>query len=96
MTKFLPLNSYIQVSPIMPEARIGSIIMAGSSQPQPTRGRVIAMGPGKTGSDLTVGPMPKVKEGDIVAFTSGSLQAVKSTEGTVYLIEAETLLGVEQ
>jgi co-chaperonin GroES (HSP10) len=96
MTQFRPLNSYIQVAPIMPETRVGSIYLAGAAQPQPTRGKVIAMGEGKTRPDLTVLPMPKINVGDIVAFTSGSLQAVKSTEGTIYLIEAETLLGVEQ
>lgn len=92
---FRPLNSYIQISPIMPETKVGSIYLAGAAQPQPTRGRVIAMGPGKLKADLTLAPMPAIKEGDIVAFTAGSIQAVKAESGTVYIIEAETLLGVE-
>jgi len=92
---FRPLNNYIQINPVMPDRKVGSIMLAQSAQAQPTQGVVLAVGPGKVREDLTLSPMPDVKEGDVVMFTAGSLKALKSTEGTVFLIEGETLLGVE-
>jgi co-chaperonin GroES (HSP10) len=94
MTTFRPLNSFIQVAPFG-DTQPASRLIVSVTQAAPTRGRVIAMGPGKLKEDLSFAPMPNIQVGDIVAFTTGSLQAVKSSEGTVFLIEAETLLGVE-
>ncbi len=93
--KFRPLNNYIQIEPVLPEKKIGSIVLAQSAQPQPTQGVVVAVGPGKLRDDLTLAPMPDVKEGDVVMFTAGAMKAVKTTEGYAFVIEGEALLGVD-
>lgn len=92
---FRPLNNFIHINPVLPDKKIGHIVLAQSAQAQPTQGVVIAVGPGKLREDGTLSIMPGVNVGDVVMFTAGSLKAVKSTEGTVFLIEGETLLGVE-
>jgi chaperonin GroES len=92
--KFRPLNSFIQVDPIVPASKHGAIYLAAQAVVPPTRGKVIAMGPGKATAD-GLAAMPAIKEGDVIAFTSGSLQAVKAESGNVYIVEAEALLGVE-
>jgi co-chaperonin GroES (HSP10) len=91
MTTFRPLNNYIQIQPIASETVSRGIILTQGSQNPPTRGKVLAIGPGKYGVT-----MPKIKVGAIVAFATGSIQQLKAETGNVYVIEGEAIIGVEE
>lgn len=92
---FKPLNDLILIEPIRAAVRQGGLIVASAEVLRPTRGKVLAVGPGKPHEKTgKIEPIP-VKAGDVVLFTIGSIQEVKVEGRTLSLINASALLGVE-
>jgi len=78
-----PINDRVVVKPEPAEEKTkGGIIIPDTAKEKPQRGKVIAVGPGKEGKELTV------KAGDVVLYGKYSGQEL-SYEGTDYLIMRE-------
>ncbi len=78
-----PINDRVVVKPEPAEEKTkGGIIIPDTAKEKPQRGKVIAVGPGKEGKELTV------KAGDVVLYGKYSGQEL-SHEGTDYLIMRE-------
>lgn len=78
-----PINDRVVAKPEPAEEKTkGGIIIPDTAKEKPQRGKVIAVGPGKEGKELTV------KAGDVVLYGKYSGQEL-SHEGTDYLIMRE-------
>ena len=92
---FKPLHNYVLLERIEEENKTaGGIIIPDSAQEKPSRGRVIATGPGMYNGDDLI-PMT-VKQGDTVLFAkwASSANEVK-IDGRDYILIKETdILGI--
>lgn len=101
-----PLNEQVWVQPLADtsnelytDSKLGQsgLLTVIQNQPQPSRGVVLAVGPGKR--DQANGqpiPMPAIKEGDIVRWTAGSAQALTLGKQKVWVIAGSALIGIER
>ena len=81
--KFKPINDRVVVQPAPAEEKTaGGIIIPDTAKEKPQRGKIIAVGPGKDGNDMTV------KKGDTVLYGKYAGQEL-SYEGKDYLIMRE-------
>ena len=92
---FKPLHDYLIIKPDFSSAAHSSIVSI--KQAKPTRGKVVAIGPGK--QDEVKMPAT-VKVGSTVAFSEGSLdpQIYRHDDGekyVVFFLKAEHIIGVE-
>ena len=92
---FKPLNNYVLLERIEEENKTaGGIIIPDTAKEKPSRGRVIATGPGafENGSRI---PM-SVKAGDVVMFAkwASSVNEVKINGADYVLIKETDILGV--
>ena len=93
--KLKPLGDRVLVkrSEEADEKSVGGIIIPDTAKEKPSRGEVIAVGPGARKEDGTRTPM-EVKKGDVILFGKYSGTEVK-VDGTEYLIMREDdILGV--
>lgn len=92
---FKPLHNYVLLERLEEETRTaGGIIIPDNAQEKPSRGRVIAAGPGiYAGDDLI--PM-SVKENDVVLFAkwASSVNEVKIDGRDYVLIKESDILGI--
>ncbi len=90
-----PLHNYVLLSRIEEENKTaGGIIIPDNAREKPSRGRVIATGPGTySGDDLI--PV-SVKTGDVVLFAKWASSANEiKLDGTDYVLIKETdILGI--
>ena len=87
--KLKPLDDHLLVEPLeAEETTAGGIILPDAAKEKPTRGRVVAVGPGKRLDDGSHGPMA-VAEGDVVVYNQYGGTDVK-LEDTDYKILRET------
>ena len=92
--KLIPLNDKVLVLPVAAESKTpGGIIIPGTAEGKPTRGRVIAIG-ANANEKLGAEDIPVLVEGVEVMFpTYGGVEV--DVDGTKHrLIPAEELLGV--
>jgi chaperonin GroES len=76
------------------EKTAGGILLPDSARNKPQKGKVLAVGPGKTLKDGTVRPL-QVKEGDTVLFTNWAGDEFKESHGkNVLLMREEDVLAV--
>lgn len=94
MKKIRPLHDKVVIRREEEETKsAGGIVLPGSAAEKPARGKVIAVGPGKTLDNGEVRPVD-VKVDDIVLFSQYGGNTVK-LEGDEYLILGESeILGV--
>lgn len=93
-----PLHDYIWIEPITVNARRESGLVVVSRQDmKPTRGIVLAIGPGATDEYGELKPMPKVSVGSTICFTKDAVvEFTLEDKRKVVLVKAEHLIGVEE
>jgi chaperonin GroES len=94
MTTFKPLRDFILVEPIKPALKQGGIIVASEEQLKPTKGKVLAVGPGLYEKGVLV-EVP-VKVGDIITWPKGSVMTFKVDGKDFSVVPASQLIGVER
>jgi chaperonin GroES len=92
---FRPLHDYILITRLEEESKTaGGIIIPDNAQEKPSRGKVVAAGPGETdGGKLNP---TAVKVGDIVLFAkwAGSASEIKIEGKDFVIIKEKDILGV--
>ena len=85
-----PLSDHILIEPLKQEEKTesGILIPVASSEEEPERGKIVAVGPGKKGKDGKVVPL-EVKEGDLVLLAKYKQDKVRIM-GKEYLIAKES------
>lgn len=92
---FKPLHNYVLLERLEEETKTaGGIIIPDNAQEKPSRGRVIAVGPGAYAGDYLI-PMT-VKENDVVLFAkwASSVNEVKIDGRDYVLIKETDILGI--
>ena len=92
---FKPLNNYVLLERIEEENKTaGGIIIPDTAREKPSRGRVIAVGPGAVENGARV-PM-SVATGDVVLFAkwAASANEVKIRGNDYVLIKENDILGI--
>lgn len=92
---FKPLHNYVLLERMEEETKTaGGIIIPDNAQEKPSRGRVIAAGPGTYAGDDLI-PM-SVKAGDVVLFAkwASSVNEVKIDGRDYVLIKESDILGI--
>ena len=92
--KLVPLEDRILVERLEAEETTKSgIVLPDTAQEKPTKGKVLAVGPGKYSDKGELIPMP-VKEGDIVVFAKYAGTELR-LDGDDYLVmRATDLIGI--
>ncbi len=88
MTKLIPLEDQVILKTIPEENVTKSGIILPDSQEKPSKGEVIAVGPGKMLENGQRAPM-EVAVGDVIYFSKYALEEIKVKEGdqeVTYLI----------
>lgn len=93
-TTFKPLHDLILVELIKPDATKGGILIASEEHLKPTKGKVLAVGPGKYEKGVLV-EVP-VKVGDMVTWSKGAVQTYKVDGEDFNVVPASQLIGVER
>ena len=92
---FKPLNNYVLLERIEEENKTaGGIIIPDTAREKPSRGRVIAVGPGAVENGARV--HPSVATGDVVLFAkwASSVNEVKINGTDYVLIKENDILGI--
>ncbi len=91
---FKPLGDRLLVQrEAEPTVSAGGIIIPDSAQEKPLRGRVLAVGPGKSGDDGSIRPVD-VAEGDLVLFGKYSGTEIKVAGEERVLLREDDVLGI--
>lgn len=89
-----PLFDKVVVTIEVPESKsAGGILLAESKVEKPTRGTVVAVGPGKQSENGTVIPV-SVAVGDEVVFSVYSPESVTIDSIEYYIIREESILAI--
>jgi chaperonin GroES len=92
---FKPLGDRVLVEPAAAETRSrGGIIIPDTAGEKPTRGTVIAVGPGSRAEDGRLLPLD-VKQGDVVLYGKWSGTEVKMNGKDYVILKESDILGVE-
>jgi len=92
--KLQPLGDRVVVQRLEAEEKTeGGIILPDAAKEKPQRGKVIAVGDGKTNNDGSR-QKPQVKKGDIVIFTSYAGEELKVDGKEVLLMHEEDILAI--
>ena len=92
---FKPLGDRVLVEPATAESTTkGGIIIPDTAGEKPTRGKVIAAGPGTRAEDGRLLPLD-VKKGDTVLFGKWSGTEVKMDGKDYVILKESDILGVE-
>ena len=93
--KLKPLNDRVVVSPLAAEEKTaGGVILPDTAKEKPTKGKVVAAGPGKQlddGKRVALG----VKNGDVVWYGKYSGTEVKVAGEEFKILREEDILGIE-
>ena len=91
---FKPLGDRLLVQrEAEPTVSAGGIIIPDSAQEKPLRGRVLAVGPGKSGDDGSIRP-DDVAAGDLVLFGKYSGTEIKVAGEERVLLREDDVLGI--
>ncbi|WP_439577747.1 co-chaperone GroES [Elioraea sp.] len=92
---FKPLGDRVLVEPAVAETKSkGGIIIPDTAGEKPTRGKVIAAGPGNRAEDGRLLPLD-VKKGDMVLYGKWSGTEVKMDGKDYVILKESDILGVE-
>ncbi len=83
--KLVPLDDRVVVSPFEPETQTpGGIVIPDTAKDKPTRGKVVAVGPGRLLDSGKLAPMA-VAEGDTVLYAkyAGTMVEVEGREYSI-------------
>lgn len=90
--KLKPLNDRVLVEPLEAEEKTaGGIILPDAAREKPTKGRVLAVGPGALRDDGSRAPM-SVAVGDTVIYSQYGGTDVKLEEGDCKILREADLL----
>lgn len=97
MANLVPLGDNVIVDPIAEESTTASgiVIPDTVSKEKPMRGKVVAVGPGKTDNSGKVIPIG-VQAGDVVVFTKYAPTEIKVEGKELYIISADSLLAIQK
>lgn len=88
-----PLGNRVVVKKLIQEEKTkGGVIIPGNAKAEPTRGEVLAVGPGKLKADGTYQPC-FVKPGQVVAFQQYAGATVEAGE-TYLILEHDDILAL--
>ncbi len=91
-----PLNDRVIVTPLAAEEKTaGGVILPDNAKEKPTKGKVVAVGPGKTlddGKRVALG----IKTGDVVWYGKYSGTEVKVSGEEFKILREEDILGIEE
>lgn len=91
-----PLNDRVIVSPLAAEEKTaGGVILPDTAKEKPTKGRVVAAGPGRQLEDGKRVALA-VKTGDVVWYGKYSGTEVKVGGEELKILREEDILGVEE
>jgi chaperonin GroES len=94
-SKFRPLGDRILVEPIASETKTkGGIIIPDTAGEKPTRGKVIAAGPGARAEDGRLMKLD-VKVGDVVLYGKWSGTEVKLDGKDLVIMKESDIFGIE-
>lgn len=94
MAKIVPTADHLVVEPAKEETTASGIIIPDTaSKEKPQKGKVIAAGPGKVGSDNKKIPM-EVKEGDTVLFTKYAPSEIKVDGKELLVLNESDVLAI--
>jgi len=94
MAKIQPTADRLVVEPLEEETTASGIIIPDTaSKEKPQKGKVIAVGPGRTGDDNERIPM-EVKEGDTVLFTKYAPSEVKVDGKDLLVLNESDVLAI--
>jgi len=92
--KIRPLHDRVIVKRLEVETKsTGGIIIPDNAAEKPSKGKVIAVGPGKRSDDGKVHPLD-VKVGDLVLFGKYSGNEIKEGKDEFVVMREEDILGV--
>ncbi len=91
--KVTPLGNRVIVEREEAAVSKGGILLPESAQQKPKRGKVIAVGPGKTDEKGRVHPV-EVKVGDTVLFSSYGGTEFKKGSEELFILNEEDILAV--
>tara|TARA_Y100000385_G_C12719722_1_gene478120 strand:- start:46 stop:336 length:291 start_codon:yes stop_codon:yes gene_type:complete len=93
--KLRAINDVIIVRPADDDNVTASgIVIASSTKAMPTKGVVIAVGPGKTNSRGVVKPLD-VEEGETIIFVKGTGETIKLKGETLVFLKPEHIIAKE-
>jgi len=96
MVKIQPTADHIVVEPASEEKTASGIIIPDTAtKEKPQKGKVIAVGPGKSGDDNKKIPM-EVKEGDTVLFKEWGGTKIKLEGKELMIFREEDVLAILQ
>jgi chaperonin GroES len=93
MTKFAPRNDNVLILPDGGKNRHGKIWIPENAVKIPTRGTVVALGPGYLLADGTRAPIEDLKEGDRVEFLWDQSTRQLDLDGEIHLMMKEVFVG---
>ena len=89
-----PLHDRVVVKRLEEETKsAGGIVIPDSAKEKPMRGKILAVGNGKTNTDGKVCPLD-VKVGDVVLFGKYSRTEVKLNDADILVLREEDIMGV--
>jgi len=92
MSKIQPLGNHVVVEAVKEEVSSSGIIIPDSaSKEKPMKGKVLAVGPGKTTSDGKTVIAPDLEVGDIVLFSKYGPTEVKLEGKEVLILSVEDI-----
>ena len=92
--KIKPIGDNIVVKGDSPETiSAGGIVLPGADKNEPTKGTVVAVGPGKADKKGVVKPI-NLKEGDTVIFVKGTGKEVKLDEEQFIFLKEEHIIAI--
>jgi chaperonin GroES len=92
--KLVPLEDRVVVKVIEQEEKTSSgIVLPDTAKERPSKGSVMAAGPGRYDAEGNLVPMP-VKEGDIVVFAKYAGTEIKLDEEAFLVMRTSDLIGI--
>lgn len=89
-----PTSDHILIEPLKEEKKKGGIILPDTVEKEKSeKGKVIAVGAGKTNSDGKIMPM-EIKKGDVVIFTKYGPRTIKIDEKEYLIAKEEDILAI--
>ena len=93
--KLIPLDDRVIVSPVdADEVTAGGVILPGSAQERPNKGKVVAVGPGKLNDTGDRTPLT-LKKGDLVFYGKYGGTEVKVAGAEFKILRESDVLGIE-
>lgn len=94
MENFKPVRDRVLIEKIKDDLKTKSgLIVSQDAQERPTKGTILAVGPGKLTDDGTVLPMPVVV-GDIIFYPKYAGFSIKLNNEEYLILEEKDILGI--